>query len=63
MASSSITATFYSDDAKAANTFECLILSERPPKSLGSRFRSARRAHRALPANAAGTRSKTILKS
>lgn len=61
MASSSITATFYSDDAKVANTFECLILSERPLKSLG--FRTARRAHRALPANAAVTRSKTILKS
>lgn len=31
MATSSITANFYCDDAKAANTFVDLLLSEKPP--------------------------------
>lgn len=32
MATSSITANFYCDDAKAANTFVDLLLSEKPPE-------------------------------
>ena len=31
MATSSITANFYCDDAKAANTFVDLLLAEKPP--------------------------------
>ena len=35
MATSSITANFYCDNAKAANTFVDLLLSENPPAKYG----------------------------